>query len=135
MKSAMRHSSNSSQSVRFPDLPPNSSLPEEPLEGDYDNSSSPQTNGLAKEPYWQARTKDTKPRANGGFGGGRKRQKSLSEALQSIRYRRGSVTENALELTEALKAPVSPRLVVSANDSWTDDWELTFFRSSAGCGT
>lgn len=41
------------------------------------------------------------------------RQKSLSEAFRTIRTRRASVTENASELAEALKAPLSVRLVVS----------------------
>lgn len=39
-------------------------------------------------------------------------QKSLSEALRTIRGRRGSVSANAHELAHALKAPVSPRLIV-----------------------
>ncbi|KAI9831207.1 MAG: hypothetical protein M1819_005135 [Sarea resinae] len=40
------------------------------------------------------------------------RQKSLSDALKTIRTRRGSVSANAQEIAEALKAPVSPRLIV-----------------------
>lgn len=43
----------------------------------------------------------------------RGRQKSLGEALHSIHTRRASVTDNARELGEALKAPVSPKLIVS----------------------
>ena len=46
----------------------------------------------------------------------RARQKSLSEALRTIHERRGSVTENAHELAEALKAPVSLKLIVSLRD-------------------
>ena len=41
------------------------------------------------------------------------RQKSLSEAFRNIRTRRASVSENASEIAEALKAPLSVRLVVS----------------------
>lgn len=41
------------------------------------------------------------------------RQKSLSEAIRTIRGRHGSMSQNAQELAEALKAPVSPRLIVS----------------------
>jgi len=37
----------------------------------------------------------------------------LSDAFKVIKDRRGSVGENAAEIAEALKAPVSPRLVVS----------------------
>ncbi|KZF20653.1 putative ER to Golgi transport protein [Xylona heveae TC161] len=46
-------------------------------------------------------------RAVGGHG----RQKSLSDALKTIRTRRGSVSANAHEIADALKAPVSPRLI------------------------
>ncbi|KAI9744247.1 MAG: suppressor of loss of ypt1 [Claussenomyces sp. TS43310] len=40
------------------------------------------------------------------------RQKSLTDAFRTIRTRRGSVSENAQEIAEALKAPVSPRLII-----------------------
>lgn len=40
------------------------------------------------------------------------RQKSLSEAIRTIRTRKGSVSQNAHEIADALKAPVSPALVV-----------------------
>jgi solute carrier family 35 protein E1 len=40
------------------------------------------------------------------------RQKSLSDAFRTIRTRRGSVSANAQEIAEALKAPVSPKLIV-----------------------
>ncbi|KAI9800405.1 MAG: suppressor of loss of ypt1 [Piccolia ochrophora] len=46
-----------------------------------------------------------------GPGARHGRQKSLSDAIKTIRTRRGSVTENAQELAEALKAPVSPKLI------------------------
>lgn len=51
---------------------------------------------------------------NGGHNptGRHGRQKSLSEAIRTIRTRRGSVSQNAHELADALKAPVSPTLVV-----------------------
>src|SRR3982074_3736365 len=67
---------------------------------------------------WQAR------RDGGGAGsqwtngraaaGGRShgRQKSLSDAFRTIRTRKGSVSANAQEIAEALKAPVSPKLIV-----------------------
>ena len=41
-----------------------------------------------------------------------KTNRSVSEALGSFRIRRGSVSENAQELAEALKAPVSYKLIV-----------------------
>ncbi|KAI9671137.1 MAG: suppressor of loss of ypt1 [Caeruleum heppii] len=40
------------------------------------------------------------------------RQKSLSDALRNIRTRKGSVSANAHEIADALKAPVSPKLIV-----------------------
>ncbi|RAR02746.1 TPT-domain-containing protein [Stemphylium lycopersici] len=40
------------------------------------------------------------------------RQKSLSEAFKTIRTRKGSVSQNAHELADALKAPLSPRLIL-----------------------
>lgn len=54
-------------------------------------------------------------RSNGQINGtstGRTRQKSLSEAIRTIHARRGSVSANAQEIAEALKAPVSLKLVV-----------------------
>lgn len=41
-------------------------------------------------------------------------RKSISEAITSIRTRNGSVSANAHELAEALRAPVSYRLIVFA---------------------
>lgn len=40
------------------------------------------------------------------------RQKSISEAIKTIRTRKGSVSANAAEIADALKAPVSVRLIV-----------------------
>lgn len=40
------------------------------------------------------------------------RQKSLSEAIRIVRTRRASVTQNAAEIADALRAPVSIKLVV-----------------------
>lgn len=69
---------------------------------------------LVREEQWQPRRKGGVARAMAVMPNGprRSRQKSLSEALRTIHNRRASVTENAHELAEALKAPVSPKLVV-----------------------
>lgn len=45
----------------------------------------------------------------------------MSEAIRTIRTRSGSVTQNAHELADALKAPVSPKLVVSIHTCVPDD--------------
>lgn len=41
------------------------------------------------------------------------RQKSLTDAFRTMRTRNGSVSQNAHELADALRAPVSPKLIVS----------------------
>ncbi|KAI2632116.1 TPT-domain-containing protein [Hypoxylon sp. NC1633] len=43
---------------------------------------------------------------------GHGRQKSISEAFRTMRDRNGSVSQNAHELADALRAPVSPRLII-----------------------
>lgn len=70
---------------------------------------------------WRAR-KDSSVRWNtaatngysgGGGGHGHSRQKSIGEALRTIRTRSASTSQNVHEIAEALKAPVSPMLIVS----------------------
>jgi solute carrier family 35 protein E1 len=48
------------------------------------------------------------PIASRGHG----RQKSIGDAFRTIKERRGSVSQNAHEIADALRAPISPRLVV-----------------------
>lgn len=48
----------------------------------------------------------------GAIGTRHGRQKSLSEAIRTVRTRKASISENAHEIAESLKAPVSLRLVV-----------------------
>lgn len=74
--------------------------------------------GLHSSERWPAR-KESSLRswaswaANGKLGGTRpNRQKSLSEAIRTVRTRKASISENAHEIAESLKAPVSLRLVV-----------------------
>ena len=40
------------------------------------------------------------------------RQKSISEAIRTIRTRKGSLGHNAHEIADSLKAPVSPAVIV-----------------------
>lgn len=81
----------------------------DPLRKSLDNDRFPSA--------WQARrssraqSRDFSYQRARGHGGGR--QRSLSEAIRVIRQRNGSMSQNAHEIAEALKAPVSPRLVVS----------------------
>lgn len=46
-------------------------------------------------------------------GKGHSRQKSLSDAFRTIRGRKASTSANLHEISDALKVPVSPRLIVS----------------------
>ncbi|TAQ86405.1 hypothetical protein B7494_g5278 [Chlorociboria aeruginascens] len=48
--------------------------------------------------------------STGGKGHGR--QKSLGDAFRTIRTRKGSVSANVHEISDALKAPVSPKLIM-----------------------
>ncbi|KAI9815687.1 MAG: suppressor of loss of ypt1 [Pycnora praestabilis] len=64
---------------------------------------------------WQPRRDSNLYKSNGrgnGLGTRHGRQKSLSDAFKTIRSRRGSVSDNAHEIADALKAPVSPKLIV-----------------------
>lgn len=74
------------------------------------------TNGYAiPSDRWQPR-RDVKvgfaSHSNTGTSNRHGRQKSLSEAFQTIRTRKGSVSQNAHEIADALKAPLSPTLIV-----------------------
>jgi hypothetical protein len=62
-------------------------------------------------PEYRWPTRSNSQRATRGTG--HKHRRSLSEALNNFRTRQGSVSENAHELAEALKAPVSYKLIVS----------------------
>ncbi|ATY67491.1 glucose-6-phosphate phosphate translocator 1 [Cordyceps militaris] len=57
-----------------------------------------------------------------GLVRGHARQNSLSDAFRTIRTRNGSLSQNAHELADALKAPVSPKLVILC---------ITWYMSSA----
>jgi solute carrier family 35, member E1 len=66
---------------------------------------------------WPARKSSQMVRENGRIPGlpTHRPRRSVSDALRNLRARRGSVSENAHELAEALKAPVSYRLIVRPN--------------------
>lgn len=74
-----------------------------------------QANGTSSSERWQPRRDSKYGHLNGTAHAPTTRhgrQKSLSEALRTIRTRKGSVSQNVHEITDALKAPVSPRLIV-----------------------
>src|SRR5205085_1991120 len=74
------------------------------------------TNGAVTGDRWQPRkesysmwSNSSSPRSGGHHG----QQKSLSDTLRKIKGRRASVSANAQELADALKAPISPELIVN----------------------
>ncbi|KAH3915013.1 hypothetical protein HBH56_083310 [Parastagonospora nodorum] len=109
------------QTFKFPAFQPDlMPMPEE----EYGHSSSrtaspshaPQTNGsTVPADRWQPRKESRFGYANGAPQASATRhgrQKSLSEAIRTIRTRKGSVSQNAHEIADALKAPLSPTLIM-----------------------
>lgn len=81
-------------------------------------------NGAPPVDRWQPR-QDSNARAflanaNSNTGGGHGRQKSLSDAFKTIRTRRASVSANVHEISDALKAPLSPKLIVCTPQALVD---------------
>ena len=120
--------SSSSSHERFPDL-------QHSVSGDYlsvqDEHEDAATNLRSLSPIkstrpdhalhedrWRARKENHLSWGNGhlNVAGPRShsRQKSLTDAFRTIRSRKASVSENAQEIAEALKAPVSVKIVVCA---------------------
>lgn len=64
---------------------------------------------------WQPRKEAKFGGMNGSTATRHGRQKSLSEAFKTIRTRKGSVSQNAHEIADALKAPLSPKLIVRSH--------------------
>jgi solute carrier family 35, member E1 len=92
------------------------------------------TNGTIFQDHWQPRRDSRQQWSTGPLSGHARhgRQKSLSEAIRTIRTRRGSVSQNAHELADALRAPVSPKLIVSCSISFHTGFKL--IRSKFLCG-
>lgn len=86
------------------------------IDGRYPSASpARRPNGVSVSEKWGPTKEYNHTRSNGHINGvpiGRNRQKSLGEAIRTIHGRKGSVSTNAHELAEALKAPVSYKLVV-----------------------
>ena len=115
-------SNNASNTFRFPSLP-HDTIDEHDeyaiAEDEYNDrgiSPAARLNGGPREGRWDPRKASSSVYAQPPpFTGPRRgRQKSLSEALRNIHNRRGSVSENAHEIAEALKAPVSLKLMVGS---------------------
>ena len=138
MASASAHDSNTQVTYKFPPFQPDL-LPtheEEPFGLSSSRTPSPvratQANSGAPTERWQPRKDQRNGYVNGSAHNhstrtGHGRQKSLSEALRTIRTRKGSVSQNAHEIAEALKAPVSLKLIVRSQitckiDGGTDDY-------------
>ena len=122
-------SSNRSENFKFPDfdasLGPREHLTiyEEENNGTKQGWRTPspnapiKANGALHSERWQTRRDSHLVWSNGSAhppGPRHGRQKSLSEAIRTIRTRNGSVSANAHEIAEALKAPVSFKLIVRA---------------------
>lgn len=137
MASAMPQDSKAHTTYKFPAFQPDL-LPtyeeEEPFGVTSSRSPSPihgaQANGSAVSgDRWQPRKEARHGYMNGpGYGNasarhghGHGRQKSLSEAIRTIRTRKASVSQNAHEIADALKAPLSPMLIVCLSDGYTRD--------------
>lgn len=69
-----------------------------------------ETHSVVPEYKWPSRRGSQKLRD--GRNHGHQSRRSVSEALNKFRTRQGSVSENAQELAEALKAPISYPLIV-----------------------
>lgn len=79
-------------------------------------SSPAKANGLLHTERWQTRKDNHLAWGDGhlNVAGPRQhgRHRSLSDAFRNIRTRKASVSENAHEIAEALKAPISLRILV-----------------------
>ncbi|KAM3078102.1 hypothetical protein ACMFMG_002596 [Clarireedia jacksonii] len=83
----------------------------------YDNSASKfnghSSNGASSAERWNSRERgESWANGHSSSGRGHARQKSLSDAFRTIRTRKGSVSANVQEISDALKAPVSPKLII-----------------------
>jgi solute carrier family 35 protein E1 len=114
-------SPNPNGTYKFPDLS-HDAFASEALE-DFSQDDKPKPlpkglpHGLHSSERWPARrasnTNNWSSYANGAPGKMRHgRQKSLTEAIKTVRGRKASISENAHEIAESLKAPVSWKLVI-----------------------
>ncbi|KAL9057578.1 MAG: hypothetical protein Q9206_002283 [Seirophora lacunosa] len=121
--SAERHPT---ETVKFPDLDLTTStdyLPAHRDDADRHHITGrtpsprfyPRPNGTVRHDRWPAKKESHIAWSNGHLSATpskHARQKSISEAIRTIRTRKGSVSANAAELAHALKAPVSVKLII-----------------------
>lgn len=107
---------------KFPDFESSSFYTSSTIQGRPSSGQNGYVNGgmSLSGDLWRPRRDSSAPRggklgASGQPGQqfrGHSRQKSINEALRNIRARGGSVSQNAHEIADALRAPVSPKLIV-----------------------
>ena len=120
-----RRSSSSNPREKFPNLDTSKNEEPNPKYDECENGRSgsvrtlspAKTNGVLHSERWQAPWKENYlawgeghlnvagPRQHG-------RHRSLSDAFRNIRTRKASIGENAHEIAEALKAPISLKILV-----------------------
>ena len=142
-----RRSSPSNPREKFPNLDVSKDEESFPKYDESGNSRSgsvrplspARTNGVLHSERWQASRKDNYlawgdghlnvagPRQHG-------RHRSLSDAFRNIRTRKASVSENAHEIAEALKAPISLKILVGGFVAWKDAPADKYLRCSALSG-
>lgn len=111
-------SPNQLETTKFPDFDPSTAPSREHLTIYEDHVMPERSTSRSPSNLWsnpQASGEKWMPRrtTNGASrGASHGRQPSLSDALKTIRTRQGSVSANALEVAQALKAPVSYKLIV-----------------------
>ncbi|KAF7876968.1 uncharacterized protein EAF02_008188 [Botrytis sinoallii] len=103
---------------KFPDLDTSDTFDQ--YDGQHPNNSR-KSNGYPSGPppldRWQAQRNgrmggDSWTNGESNNGRGHRKQKSLSDAFKTIKSRKGSMSANVHEISDALKAPVSPKLIV-----------------------
>ena len=141
-----RRSSSSNPREKFPDL--DALLSGDQFSG-YEESetgrnagartlSPARTNGVLHSERWQTRKDNHLAWGEGhlNVAGPRQhgRQRSISDAFKNIRTRKASVSENAHEIAEALRAPISFRILVGEDVASKHTQAHMSFRCSALSG-
>lgn len=100
---------------KFPDFETSNFHNASPAQAAPDGRQNGYLNGVSDD-RWQPRGGSSalglKWGASGQPARGHGRKKSINDAIKNIRTRNGSVSQNAHEIADALRAPVSPTLIV-----------------------